>query len=416
MPILKMKNTKRCFWGGAWVCMLCIAMAMFTSSCSHSDEEPTIAHRTVCAYMISESLDEPILNNVRMMKSGSVGISDNDNLIVYLDRPNLKSMLLRISNGAIDTLMTYKTNNISVDPSVVRDAIAWSFEHYPAESYGVIFASHGSGWLVRGDTVAVAKTPKSSYGYDKGGMSINIPSLKMALSGLPKLDFILWDCCNMQCIEVAYELRNTTDCLMGSPSEIPSAGGPYNKLVPAMFSHAANYRETTLKEYWNYYARDRGDSLPLSLIYTKDLEQFANVTHQKLQMFMPQNPLRIDLSNLIFYLRDTKRNNDRVMFDMNNFMLVHLAKGDVTNADYIDWKRSLDNVVTLKYRCTRWKTNTMRQNDFMSFYKYLSNDDHYSGISMYVPSSDYIASHWNYNYDLHSTEWYYAVNWGDFGW
>lgn len=411
-----MKSIKRCFCGDAKAYILYIAIAMFLSGCYCPDEEPTIAHRTVCAYMISESLDEPILNNVRMMKSGSVGISDNDNLIVYLDRPDLKSMILRVSNGAIDTVKTYDKNNLSVDPTVVRDAIAWSFERYPAESYGVIFASHGSGWLMENDTVAVARTPKTSYGYDNGGKSINIPSIKKALSGLPKLDFILWDCCNMQCIEVAYELRNTTDCLIGSPSEIPSTGGPYNKLVPTMFSHSANYRETILKEYWDYYTRDRGDSLPLSLIYTKDLEQFANVTHQKLQMFMPQNPLKIDLSNLIFYYRDSKRGYDKVMFDMNNFMLVHLAKGDVTNADYLDWKKSLDNVVTAKYRCTKWITNSMRQNDFMSFYKYISDDNHFGGISMFVPSSDYINSHWNYNNDLHSTEWYYAVNWGDFGW
>ena len=67
---------------------------------------------------------------------------------------------------------------------------------------------------------------------------MNIEDLVTILSAdaVPHFDFVLFDACFMQSIEVAYALRNFTDYYIGSPTEIPGPGARYDVLVPALFS------------------------------------------------------------------------------------------------------------------------------------------------------------------------------------
>lgn len=409
-----MKKIKNAVTG---ILLLFVFMSLVISCDNEtSSNEKKISRRTVCAYMLSETLEAPILNNIQMMTIGSQQLKSSDVLLVYLDRPNRNSILMRIEGGKKDTLQVYDSDLHSTDPAVMNRILKWCFDEYPSQSYGIIFASHGCGWLMRGDSIPVARGPKSSYGYDNGGEVINIPSMRSALSGLPKLDFILWDCCNMQCVEVAYELKDITSCLIGSPAEMPSAGGPYNTIVPAMFSEKSQYREDILEAYNNRYAAQGSDSVPLSLIYTQHIDDLARVTAEKLHLFMPEAPLDLKLNNHIFYFRDNKRMGDALLYDMNNVMLTKIANGDTANVDYKEWKQVLDRVVPLKKRCMRWNTTTLRYNDFSSFSKYAAIDEYYGGVSMFFPSSAYKYNSWDYNRDMRQLGWYYAVHWADFGW
>ena len=47
---------------------------------------------------------------------------------------------------------------------------------------------------------------------------------------------MLFDACYMQSVEVIYQLRDRTDYFIGSPTEIPGPGAPYEAVVPALFS------------------------------------------------------------------------------------------------------------------------------------------------------------------------------------
>ena len=82
---------------------------------------------------------------------------------------------------------------------------------YKAESYGLIYWSHGEGWI---------PTPLPStrwIGNDKtgGGHYMNIEDLKLVLQNAPHFDFIMFDACFMQSVEVAYELRDCCDYYIG---------------------------------------------------------------------------------------------------------------------------------------------------------------------------------------------------------
>ena len=68
-------------------------------------------------------------------------------------------------------------------------------------------------------------------------IGMNISDLREALSVAPHLDFILFDACFMQSVEVLYELKEYANYIIGSPTEIPAPGAPYQKVVPAMLSN-----------------------------------------------------------------------------------------------------------------------------------------------------------------------------------
>ena len=397
-----------------------VGMMLTLSACSSDDNDgPKIAHRTVVAYMLGESLETAINGNVFNMVRGSEQLTKDDNLLIYYDRPGYKTVLMRVAKGRRDTIMTYAGNNKSLDPKVMNEVLNKCYTEYPANSYGLVVASHGTGWIIRPDTFAVTravKVPKSSVGSDDGGKTINIPSMVEAMRGLPKLDFILWDCCEMQCTEVAYELRNVADVMLGSPAEIPGNGAPYNTIVPIMFSSRTDYREAMLKEYWDSYIRTGQDSVPLSMIKTQYMEQFAQATAKALKSFMPTAPMSADMSGQIFYFRDTRRGGDALMYDVNCFMLKHLSNGDVENSDYLEWKKAFDLVVPLKFRCSKWFSTLMTYNDFYGFSNFGKQDKYFGGMSMFVPASHYKTNNWDYNQEMRKMGWYYAVRWHDFNW
>lgn len=109
--------------------------------------------------------------------------------------------------------------------------------------------SHGEGWLEY-------QNPKTRWwGQDTGGKDyrMNLSDLNDVLRNTPHLNFLLFDACFMQSVEVAYELKAHADYIIGSPTEIPAPGVPYQKVVPAMFANDASAAGIA-KAYFEFYA------------------------------------------------------------------------------------------------------------------------------------------------------------------
>lgn len=389
--------------------LLFILPSILIVSC-HDKEEPepepvVVGHRTVVAYMIGNTLTSQIMNNINDMIKGSVGLTSDDNLLIYVDMPSEPSYIIKAEQGKADTVKIYDEDRISVDPVVLSDVLTWCYSTYPSKTYGLVFATHGEGWIISNDSVAVTRSKNEWVGYDTGKISLNIPSLAEALTNIPHLDFILWDCCNMQCIEVAYELRKNADYFLGSPAEIPGNGAPYETIVPLMFSYTDNYAGQIIDTYFETYAA-KNDSVPMSVINSEYLEELAAITAEKLQKKSPKYPNSLNPSEVIFYFRE---NGLEFMYDMNDVMLKNFS-----SADYAEWKAVFDKVVTHLHRCSKWITQRMYQNDF---YTFEVNDNTYGGASMFFPQENY--KYWkiyDYNSDYHKMSWYWKMNWGALGW
>lgn len=58
----------------------------------------------------------------------------------------------------------------------------------------------------------------------------------------------------MQSAEVAYELRDCVEYLIGSPTEIPGPGAPYKSVVPELFTET-NCAENIASAYFDAYQK-----------------------------------------------------------------------------------------------------------------------------------------------------------------
>ena len=160
-------------------------------------------------------------------------ITEDCNIIVYSEMKNDVPHLIQLSNLGngvkADTLFTYEEQN-PLNKKVMSDIVKQTVSLFPAETYGFVFLSHSTAWLP-------AKTPAMRSIGDYRGTQMDVTAFSEVMSSaFPcPLEFILFDSCNMQAIEVAYELRDCTNYIIGSPCEIPGPGAPYSVLMPLLF-------------------------------------------------------------------------------------------------------------------------------------------------------------------------------------
>lgn len=377
-------------------------------------ESESVADRTVLVYINGEnSLNAYIDEELEEMMTGSRQIGDN-NLLVYVDRAKSGELpwLGRIYQGELTDVVNLAEMGISnqdeysTDPKVMEAVMRYAFENYPSKNndYGLVLWGHASGWLLA-DSVAYTNVARQrAYGVDSGsnikrdkGKWINIPTMAKILKKLPRLRFIFADCCNFQCLETAYELKDVAEFIIGSPAEIPGVGAPYDTVVPAMFE-----QNTFYSSILDRYAEQRAEGLevPLSVICTAGMEKLAAATSQVLQTIVPAfNGAVPDMEGVIHYYYTYQ------YFDANDFVRKYAPI-----ADYEQWKQAFNDVVVYRCMASEWMTN-VRWDPYYS--DFTVTEDRYGGVSMYVPQ---VSDYWTYANNIKKMGWYRAAGYPEVGW
>ncbi|MEI7985032.1 MAG: clostripain-related cysteine peptidase [Armatimonadota bacterium] len=140
------------------------------------------------------------------------------------------------SNNINSTLLQDMGTSIDMgSPQTLNEFISWGKANFPADHYCLIVWNHGNGW--RRSITNVDFTRAVSYD-DETGNSIQIWDLNQAL-GSEHFDLISWDASLMQMMEVAYEIKDNADYIIGSEESPPAEGLPYD-LVFAPFRDTPN--------------------------------------------------------------------------------------------------------------------------------------------------------------------------------
>ena len=216
--------------------MLAGAMA-----CSNEQENvPEEAdNRTILVYMAAQNgLDWAAEDDLAEMREGMKQVAAGNHLVVYYDSndglPSLFHLYKdRAGNVREEVLYEYPEQDAaSVTVERMSDVFTRAYGVSPAESYGLILWSHGDGWL--------PATSTRSFGLD-GGEAMDILDLEEAVQSAvtvtsSRLDFIYFDACFMQSVEVAYQLRDYAAYIIGCPLETPSPGSPYDAVLAPLFA------------------------------------------------------------------------------------------------------------------------------------------------------------------------------------
>lgn len=364
--------------------------------------------KTLLVYMVANNnLSSNAVSNLSGIKKGFVPNKDRGNIVVYYHVPNNSPLLLNIVKDEtgkvkVDTSYRFPSRN-SATAASLRSAMQVTATMFPADEYGLVLWSHGTGWLPVGyynnnpaaSSYSNEENPNSvQYGnsfcsaslYDDGidpyadmvkmvydtdacntksfgsenGVEMNITEI---VSAFPyKLSFVIFDACLMGGIETAYQLKDSTDYILFSPAEVLSEGLPYDKIMQHIFSSPTDL-ESVAKEYYLHYNSLSGSSraATISLVKTSELENVAAVA-KEIFAVNREKISTIRMNNIQRYFRGNKY----WFYDLNDFI------SNIGTAEQVSaFSQALSNAVVYKAATPYFIDIPITK---------------YSGISTYVPN------------------------------
>lgn len=346
------------------------------------------------------------------MKVGMLRVTSPDkHLLVYMDRWGDKPVLaeLQNKNGKVveKIVKTYEERN-STGKTETLEVFNDVFNNpdYQAESYGLVYWSHADGWIPfpvpssYGPTTRwIGQDTEKGRNDNRMNLSDFVEILEMA----PHFDFIMFDACFMQSIEVAYELRKYMDYYIGSPTENPGPGAPYDKVIPYLFKKTA--AKAAAEAYFTTYESiyNGGDKISnenwtggtsITVIKTSELDHLASVTKELLSGKQVS-----DVSILRTAFDYDKRSGSSHVgyYDMSQMMQQLLDD----NA-YSYWKQAFD--ASIAY----WNTTPLNYSQYVGMFSMRGAN----GVTHYIPRYTTSAAAKAY----HSTAWCKDVNLEEVGW
>ena len=268
-----------------------VFMSIF-SCCNNPIEEEDLKTRNVLFYIGVDS-DETVSGDapgkINQMRYGwQPGYGE---MLIYIDKKGDGAYLFRInetkdSNGyyGLDTIHVYGEEN-SADSRVLERVINDMVINYPADSYGMIFFSHASGWLPEG----ALSSPRSLVrDYDNGGGNSEMEYYDFA-AAIPdkQFDFIIFEACLMADVMSMYELRNKVEYVLASSAEIVSPGfaNIYAKNVMNLFNTRSSIQDILVGFGQAFYEirATVSNSITLSLLKVSEMDNLASVTKSVLK-------------------------------------------------------------------------------------------------------------------------------------
>lgn len=177
-------------------------------------------------------------------------------------------------------------------PNTLRDFLQWGVRSFPARKYMVVIWNHGAGWRAYRDRLNIFARGVSYD--DNTGNHIRIWELPLALSVGVKWDIIAFDASLMQMLEVAYEIRNLGDYIVGSEESPPAAGYPYHRILAPVVSNpgisARDLAAQVVTQTINYYNPDSTDNITQSALDASQIENVAQKVDALAQVLLTVAP------------------------------------------------------------------------------------------------------------------------------
>lgn len=269
--------------------ILLASIVMFAlQSCHEENDEPksTDANRTVLIYAVaSNNLESYLVKDMDEMIAAAPnieGLGKNVHVLLYsVASKNATeatlSELLSTPSGQWEfrTLKTYDRETFSTDPVRMRQVFSDVRDLSPSDAYGLIFWSHGTGWLPDFLSHQVPGAQRS-FGWDSyQGVTDKCDLIELA-DAIPDrmFDYIWFDVCYMMGVEVAYQLRNKCDYIAGYPTEDWSPGMNYDSTLPMLVAPVPDLKGAA-KSFFDYY-NNSNMAVTVTLLSTKGLELLAS--------------------------------------------------------------------------------------------------------------------------------------------
>lgn len=307
-------------------CALAMALTLFSCKKAETEEIVVVKRpKTVLLYMVANNnLSYDAENSISRLQNGYIP-AEEGNLLVYKHCAGMDPVLLHIKKGEEGTVVAdtaYRfPPRVSATKSALTQALNVTQALFPADSYGLILWSHGTGWIppLASSSSAVQEQrsgscPERTFGLD-GKVELEIRDLAQAIPY--KLSFMLMDACFMGGIETAYEVKDSVDYYIGSPAEILTESFPYHKIMQHIFKSTPDYA-AVCKEYYDYYNAKTGSerSATVALMDCSKLAEVAEVAKRVFDQY-GESIASLDLSLLQPYFRGS---SSKYFYDLKDLV------------------------------------------------------------------------------------------------
>jgi len=291
--------------------------------------------------------------------------------------------------------LTYNSSTFTVEHQILEnytgtaytttegltDIIGEVKQQAEALNYALIIGGHGTGWNNISDWTDYPNQAKRkaalktrSFGGLDNTYAINVSSLAQAIetNGI-KMQYILFDDCYMANVETAYELRNVTNFLIGSTSEVMGVGMPYQTMWSSLASATPNYT-TAANDFYKFYSNYSYPYGGLSVVDCRKMDNLASCMKAINDHFTFDETQRDSLQALDGF-------NTHLFYDLGDYV-AHLCQ----NTDLLnDFNSALSSAIKATVHT-----------DQLYSYIYLSGPrlitvKHYSGLTISDPSVNNVA-------------------------
>ena len=337
-------------------------------------------------YVPSSADDDDVILIFSRLTAGNADYTNPQKPILSKVYENEEGEIVR------ETVKEWSDNTVASSKETMQSVFSIITEHFPDYHYGMVFSSHGTGWLPAGyytnpqdfgDDYATSSgswnVSTKSIGHDRNadGSVVEIELKDFAEGITTHLDYLVFDAAYMGCVEVAYELRNKCDFFAASATEILVDGLDYAKLSYRLLCPEYSDVEGVCRDFYNQYANQSGQyqSATISLIDCSRLPDLAGICKQ---VFADKGPAFNLNSNA--GIQSFNRMSQRPFFyDMADIFRAVLGESS-------DLYMAVSSAIS---NCVVYKANTP---NFLG--KPIST---FCGLSMFIPSlgKEYIRDYYN---------------------
>ncbi len=270
------------------LCLLLIAL-LALASCGKDDKpEPKYTHTVMIYFPWSGYAN----NNSSLIGMFRENMTSIENAIISDNGTgNIRVLMLMASSTTEGDLYEIVYSNGVCTQKPLKKYTNWSFtsteniitmlndvaSYSPTPGYSMLMGGHGLGWLPK----EINPIKKKAFGGLEAATRTDIDQLATAIqqSQMKRLTYLCFDDCYMANIETAYELRNATDYIIASTSEIMNIGLPYERIWTQLKRNVPDFK-TVISEFHSFYTTYTYPYGALSAIDCAQLDQAAQLMRQ----------------------------------------------------------------------------------------------------------------------------------------
>lgn len=403
-----------------WCVFFLMVLLFGVAGCSSDDEEKVdeINKQTILVFMPwsgtsqAAGLYPVMLINIDSICSAIVankGMKSSRLMLFLSDSPNTSKLYEIVYNSSKSTCERNVIKEYTGQSYTTTEGLTEILNDVKSHAYGLNYAMivgcHGTGWTFKeswhnypyyakstgwpGESARQERIPYQDYDgeityrhtrfigsiSDIETYSINIPDIVQAISNADmKMQYILFDDCYMANVEVAYELRNVTNYLLASTSEVMVIGVPYRTMWKSLANATPAYANaiSAFNTFYKDYVMPYGT---YSAIDCRKMEDLAIAMREV---------------NARYTLSDEGRRNIQVLDGFDEPVFYDM--GDYLKNLCTDTK-DYSHVMTILESAIKSKCNTEKIYSFLygvGYEKYITVNT-FSGITISDPSINSVA-------------------------